>query len=185
FGINDLGQMVGNYTTATGVHSFLYSGGVFTTIDDPAAGITGTFAQAIDNNGNVVGTLSDGTGNHGFLMTTVNPPPPAGTTALMIMSNPSDGTYEIYNVGGNAILAAFQLGHVGAPWTFGALGTFRAGDSSDMLLRNSSTGAFQAYYISNNNIIGSTNVGAVGLEWNFAGIGNFDGASSLSELLLR
>jgi hypothetical protein len=114
-----------------------------------------------------------------------NPPPPAGTTALMIMSNPSTGAYQIYNVGGNAILAAYELGHVGAPWTFGALGTFQAGDSSDMLLRNTSTGAFEAYYISGNNIVGSTNVGAVGLEWNFAGTGNFDGASSLSELLLR
>jgi hypothetical protein len=30
--------------------------------------------------------------------------------------------------------SAYQLGHVGAPWTFGALGTFQAGDSSDMLL---------------------------------------------------
>jgi len=117
-----------------------------------------------------------------------NPPPPAGTTADMIMSNPSDGTYEVYNVGGNAILAAYQLGQVGTPWTFAALGTFQAGDSSDMLLRNSSTGAFQAYYVSNNNITGSTNVGTVGLDWNFSGTGNFDGTSNtinLSELLLR
>jgi hypothetical protein len=37
-----------------------------------------------------------GTGHHGFLATVVNPPPPAGTTAVTIMSNPSDGTYEIY-----------------------------------------------------------------------------------------
>ena len=94
----------------------------------------------------------------------------------MIMSNPSDGTYEIYNVGGNAILAAYQLGQVGAPWTFAALGTFQAGDSSDMLLRNSSTGAFEAYYVSNNNITDSASVGTVGLDWNFAGTGNFDGA---------
>ena len=114
-----------------------------------------------------------------------NPPPPAGTTAVMIMSNPSDGTYEVYNVGGNAILAAHRLGQVGTPWTFAALGTFQAGDSSDMLLRNSSTGAFEAYYVSGNNITNAVSVGAVGLDWSFAGIGNFDGASSLSELMLR
>ena len=116
------------------------------------------------------------------------PPPPAGTTALMIMSNPSSGTYEVYNVGGNAILAAYRLGQVGTPWTFAALGTFQAGDSSDMLLRNSSTGAFEAYYVSNNNITGSASVGTVGLDWNFSGTGNFDGTSNtigLSELMLR
>ena len=69
-----------------------------------------------------------------------NPPPPAGATALMIMTNPSNGNYEIYDVGGNAIQAAYALGQVGSPWTFAGLGTFQAGDTSDMLLRNTSTG---------------------------------------------
>jgi hypothetical protein len=45
-----------------------------------------TFASGINNNSQIVGTLSDGTGNHGFLETTVpNTPPPAGTTADMIL----------------------------------------------------------------------------------------------------
>jgi hypothetical protein len=114
-----------------------------------------------------------------------NPPPPAATTALMIMSNPTNGTYMAYDVGGNAILAAYQLGQIGTPWTFAALGTFQAGDSSDMLLRNSSSGGFEAFYVSSNSITNATLVGMVGLDWNFAGIGNFDGASSLSELMLR
>jgi T5SS/PEP-CTERM-associated repeat protein len=114
-----------------------------------------------------------------------NPPPPAGTTAVMIMNNPNNGAYEIYDVGSNAILAAYQLGQVGAPWGFAALGTFQAGDIGDMLLRNASTGAFEAYYVGGNNITSAALVGTVGLDWNFAGIGNFDGASSLSELMLR
>jgi hypothetical protein len=88
-----------------------------------------------------------------------NPPPPAGTTAVMIMSNPTNGTYEVYDVGGNAILAAYQLGQVGTSWTFAALGTFQAGDSSDMLVRNSSTGAFEVYYVSGNNIANAALVG--------------------------
>src|SRR5262249_10348771 len=98
------------------------------------------------------------------------------------------GTYEIYDIGGNAILAAYQLGQVATPWMFAALGTFQAGDSSDMLLRNSSTGAFEAYYVSGNNITNTALVGTVGLDWNFSGTGNFDGTSNtinLSELLLR
>src|SRR5262249_5769785 len=184
FGINDAGQIVGTYDNATGTHAFIYSGGNFTTVDDPVTGHT--FAHGINNSSQIAGTLSDGTGNHGFLETTIpNPAPPPGTAALMIMSDPSNGTYEVYNVGGNAILAAYQLIQVGTSWTFAALGTFQAGDRSDMLLRNSSTGAFQAYYVSGNNITNTALVGTVGLDWNFAGIGNFDGASSLSELMLR
>jgi Lipase (class 3) len=114
-----------------------------------------------------------------------NSSPPSGTTAEMIMSSPSNGDYEIYNVGGNRILAAYYLARVGSPWTFASLGTFQAGDSNDMLLRNASTGAFEAYYVGGNTITNTALVGTVGLDWNLAGIGNFDGASSLSELMLR
>jgi probable HAF family extracellular repeat protein len=45
FGINDLGQIVGQYCNATGTHSFLYSGGVFTTIDDPVNGQTLAYGE--------------------------------------------------------------------------------------------------------------------------------------------
>src|SRR5262249_37191393 len=170
-------------------HGFLYSIGsdTYTNIDDPLAN-NGTAAFGINDNGDISGFYKIGNAQHGFLRTATpdtNPPPPAGTTALMIMSNPSTGAYWIYNVGGNAILAAYELDHMGTPWTFGALGTFRTGDSADLLLRNSSTGEFQAYYVSGNDTIATASVGTVGLEWNFAGTGNFDGASSLSELLLR
>ena len=115
----------------------------------------------------------------------VNPPPPGATTADMIMNDPSNGDYEIYNIGGNAILSAYFLGQVGAPWSFVGMGIFQAGDTSDMLLRNTSTGGFEAYYIINNNITNAGLIGTVGINWNFAGTGNFDGQNSLSELLLR
>jgi probable HAF family extracellular repeat protein len=36
-GINDAGQIVGDYQDASGEHGFLLSGGTFTTIDDPLA----------------------------------------------------------------------------------------------------------------------------------------------------
>lgn len=115
----------------------------------------------------------------------VNAPPPASTTAVIIMSNPSNGDYEIYNIGGNQVLAAYPLGQVSSPLSFVGLGTFQGGDTSDMLLRNTSTDQFEAYYISGNTVTGTANVGTVGTEWNIAGIGDFDGQSSLSELLLR
>ena len=110
--------------------------------------------------------------------------PPAGNTAVMVMSNPTNGDYEIYDVGGNAIESAYTLaGEIAAGWSFLGLGTFQAGDSNDMLLRNGAN--FDAYYINNNAITSSALVGSVGTNWNFSGIGNFDGGSSLSELLLR
>jgi len=117
--------------------------------------------------------------------TFASPPPPAGTTAYMIMSNPSTGDYEIYNVGGNTILAGYSLGQAVSQWAFVALGTFQAGAWPTCCCRNTSTGAFQASYVSGNNIVGATQLGTVGTEWNFAGIGNFHGTSSLSDLMLR
>src|SRR5262245_62580889 len=62
YGINDAGQIVGTYNTPTGTHSFLYSGGVFTTIDDPVPN-SHTLAHGINNNSQIVGTLLSGA-NH-------------------------------------------------------------------------------------------------------------------------
>ena len=43
WGINNSGQIVGYYQNATGVHGFLYSGGTYTTLNDPL-GTAGTWA---------------------------------------------------------------------------------------------------------------------------------------------
>jgi hypothetical protein len=110
--------------------------------------------------------------------------PPAGTTANMVLSN-SAGVYEIYNLGGDSMLAAYQLGQVGPNWGFVTLGGFFGSDTSDMLLRDSSTGGFEVYDISNNQIIGAAFMGAVGLDWQFSGVGNFNGVPGETDLLLR
>ena len=45
-----MGQIVGYYLDASnGAHAFLYSGGLFTTIDDPVVN-SRTFACGINNN---------------------------------------------------------------------------------------------------------------------------------------
>jgi probable HAF family extracellular repeat protein len=187
-GINDVGQIVGTYDNASGHHGFLYFNGVYTTIDDPQAGTMpgqGTYAASgIDNAGNIVGYYVDGSGNfHGFLET-ANPPPPAGTTADMILRHGADGKYEIYDIGNNALLAAYDLGQVGTTWQFVGLGGFFGNDTTDMMLRNSSSGGFEVYDISNNNITNAAFLGAIGLEWQVMGFGNF---SSLGEtdMMLR
>jgi autotransporter-associated beta strand protein len=118
-----------------------------------------------------------------FLQQPQNPGPPGNSTADMIMTD-GNGDYEIYDIGGNAILAAYLLGQAPPPLTFVGLGTFQAGDTSDMMLRSASTGAFEVYDIANNNITGAAALGTVGLNWQVAGFGNF---SSLGEtdMILR
>src|SRR5947209_13659886 len=67
-GINNAGQIVGDYADASGGHGFLLSGGVFTTIDEPVAAGNATSAKAINNFGQIVGTYNDAVGVHGFLL---------------------------------------------------------------------------------------------------------------------
>jgi hypothetical protein len=113
-----------------------------------------------------------------------HPPPPLGTTADMILRHSTDGLYEIYDIGNNAILAAYSLGHVGTEWTFVTLGGFFDGDTSDMLLRNSNTGGFEVYDISNNNITNAAFLGTVGLEWQVMGFGNFSSRGE-TDMMMR
>src|SRR5262249_49433851 len=175
-GINNAGQIVGQYENANVFHGFLLSGGTYTTLDGPSA-INFTVANGINDAGQIVGFYSNASGNHGFLLTiTPNPPPPAGTTADMILrgSNASPivaGQYEIYDIGNNAILAGYQLGQVGPDWQFSGLGGVGGGNST-MLLRNAGTGGFELYGI-NNIIITAAFLGTVGLDWQFAGFGDF------------
>jgi hypothetical protein len=111
-------------------------------------------------------------------------PPPAGTTADMILKG-GDPTYEIYDIGTNAILAAYQLGQVGAEWQVAGLGGFYATDTTDMLLRNSNTGAFEVYDITNNQITAASGMGQVGLEWQVAGFGDFLGNANETDMLMH
>src|SRR6516225_2589183 len=113
-----------------------------------------------------------------------NPSPPAGTTADMILRHGADGTYEIYDIGNNSVLAAYQLGQVGTDWAFVTLGGFNGSDTSDMLLRNSNTGAFEVYDISNNNITNAASLGTVGLNWQVAGFADFNG-DGMTDMMLR
>jgi hypothetical protein len=102
-----------------------------------------------------------------------NPLPPAGTTADMILCHGSDGLYEIYDIGNNAILAAYKLGKVGTDWTFAGRGGFYGIDMTDMLLRNSATGGFEVYDIANNNVANAAFLGTVGLDWQVMGFASY------------
>jgi Lectin C-type domain len=108
----------------------------------------------------------------------------SSNTAEMILRNKTNGTFEIYNLGRNAILAAAQLGQVGLDWQFSGIGNFSSVGESDMLLRNSNTGGFEVYDISDNKITNAAFMGAVGLDWQVMGFGNF-GSFGETDMILR
>jgi hypothetical protein len=137
--------------------------------------VTANFSATSDNNG----------GTEIVVQTAPNPPPPAGTTADLILRDGGNGDYEIYNLGGNAILAAGPLGQVGTDWQVAGVGAFDAPDTSDMILRNSNSGAFEIYDISNNNIANAAAMGQVGLEWSVAGFGDFSSRANETDMLMR
>ena len=70
FGINERGDIVGDYTDATGnVHGFLLRNGTFTSIDYPGAILTST--RGINDAGVIVGaftTADDPTDAHGYIL---------------------------------------------------------------------------------------------------------------------
>ncbi|MBF6596309.1 MAG: hypothetical protein IVW51_17920 [Thermaceae bacterium] len=71
FGINDLGTIVGQYTSGATSPGFVYANGTFTTINVPTA--MQVFVQGINNNGLAIGFYSpDGTHQHGFTYNTKN-----------------------------------------------------------------------------------------------------------------
>jgi hypothetical protein len=86
-GINASGQITGEYQVGGEAHSFLYSGGTYTTIDDPLG--VATYAQAINDAGQIAGWYADSSGlAHGF--------PYSGSTYTTIddpLATPGGGTY--------------------------------------------------------------------------------------------
>jgi probable HAF family extracellular repeat protein len=91
-GVNDLGQIVGNFRNASlGSSGFLYSGGTFTQLDDPNAKMPGaTVVSGINDSGVIVGHYFDN-GNvvHGFkyvggVYTTIDVPGAILTEAIGI-----------------------------------------------------------------------------------------------------
>jgi hypothetical protein len=69
FSINDHGTIAGIYGMPDGTsHGFTLQNGIFTNIDYPGA--TGTQPLGINNNGDIVGLLTDAQDNHnhGFLL---------------------------------------------------------------------------------------------------------------------
>jgi hypothetical protein len=77
-------------------------------------------------------TITDPSGTYNAAPASPPAPPPSpptssrpiGTTADMILHNNTNGAFEIYNLGSNAVLAAAQLGPIGSNWQLVGLGGF-------------------------------------------------------------
>jgi hypothetical protein len=86
-GINNAGQIVGEYSDGAGIHGFLLGGGTYTALKDPSAP-NFTEALGINSAGQIVGDYVPG---GGFLLsggtyTTLNPPGSVSTIAEDINS---------------------------------------------------------------------------------------------------
>ncbi len=101
--VNDSGSIVGYYLDSQygNYHGFLYSGGVYTTIDDPEGT---TFPEGINNSGVISGLYEAGlTETHGFtyengVFTSFDYPGASGATSGEGINN-SDEIVGIYNGG--------------------------------------------------------------------------------------
>jgi uncharacterized membrane protein len=65
-GINNNGDVVGDYQNSSGVFGFLLSGGIYTTISCPGA-TAGTFVYGINDNGVIVGYYNENITDVGFV----------------------------------------------------------------------------------------------------------------------
>ena len=68
-GVNDLGQIVGQYQDSSGIwHGYEEIGGKFSEINVTFAGTSGTFAASINNSGEIVGGYNSTAGGYSFTL---------------------------------------------------------------------------------------------------------------------
>jgi uncharacterized membrane protein len=106
-GINDAGQIVGSFSDTDFVnHGYRRDpDGSFTTFDVPDA--TGTALGGIDSLGNMVGTFTDATTQHGFILRPANPP---GAVFTQIDLTGATGTSLAGINDGGQLVGTFQQG---------------------------------------------------------------------------
>jgi probable HAF family extracellular repeat protein len=202
FGINNAGQAVGDYLMAGSSpgtfvsHGFIYSGGVFTTLDDPL-GTNSTQAHGINDQGMIVGSFIDSANvSHGFVysngtFTTLDDPLGThGTAALGIndlgqivgsFTDSANVTHGFLAV--QTLFGPFPDVSRDANQATGRNFIGPGGGSGDMLLiaDHNDVRTVEALQIENANLQTSQVIATVGSNVAFDGAGDFnhDGLSDL------
>jgi hypothetical protein len=197
--LTDVAQLSGGYSP-TGTITFTLTAPGGATVDTETVTVTGDGAYTTPTGFTVPNSAVDGT--YSWLVTyngdgnnspvnaqsenaLVGPAAtPAGTSADMIMSRASTGSYEIYDIGNNTVLG-YPLTNIASPWQVAGLGNFSGTDTSDMMLRDPGSGAFEIVDVSNNNAGSPIPIGNAGLEWTVSGFGDFSGQPNETDMLMR
>ena len=108
----------GNPFTVSGAHTYTTAG-----IDTVVVTLSERFSLGMVPPGTATAT-TDSTALVGAVFSP-NPPPPAGTTADMILRDGYTGVYEIYDIGNNQILGGYPLGQVGTNYGVCRVGRFQ------------------------------------------------------------
>jgi uncharacterized protein (TIGR03437 family) len=94
-GINNSGQIAGNFSDAAGYHPFVRTGAIYTTFEAPGA--AQTVAAGINNLGQITGNYTDATGTHGYIrsadgrvFTTFDVPTPGAFTIPTAINDRGD-----------------------------------------------------------------------------------------------
>jgi hypothetical protein len=132
---------------------------------------------------------NDGTG--GTQINVRNPGTSLGTSADMIMSD-QGGNHEIYNIGNNTIISAYQLEVLTTigPVTVVGVGGFNGSDAADMMFRGTNDGTLLIADVSKNNVTNNTvnglnSIGKVGLTWQVRGFGDFSSQANETDMMMR
>ena len=143
------GNIVGYYLDNTGDHGFLYNGTAYSTLDDPAGGISsggmGTFAYGVDSSGDVVGRYEDGLGSsHGFLAT----PAPVKTVPVITAQPASVGV--VLGKSASFTVKATGTGTLSYQWYFGTKAISDANKATYSIAKVASANAGKYYVVVSN-----------------------------------
>ena len=162
-GINDTGQIVGDFANNTGVHGFVQINGEFTPLDDPVTNASNTIALGVNNAGQVAGHYQLGSNQHGFLysggangqFTTVDRPGAAddGLTGIND-SGQLVGFSTVGNFLAETIPASGSTAIFGTAFNAPISGEFNNDALSDLVWRRPSDGLTEIQYLSGINTIG-------------------------------
>ena len=125
----------------------------------------------------------------GQVLSVPAPTTPAGTTADLILretTGANTGQLDAFELGNNAILAAYPLGGLGLNWQVMGLGAFAGvSNEADLIMRDGNTGNIEYFDIQGGQFAGTGAMGMVGVNWQVLGAGDFSGNANETDMIVR